>query len=197
MSQQYRAIDSNIMLHRSRESFLLTNGGGAGVADNNSSRAAVLGRLRADHDEIKALFCLYEEESALQVREYLLGRLCSCIKLHCTLEAGVFVPAVAEATGDLLVLGRTGAEYAGAMQIINETLAAAPDSERRNDLFSALKRYVYHHVSAAESAEGIFAQAQQSALPDWQAVERELIRRRKELTAAHEGAASRKPQGIG
>jgi hemerythrin-like domain-containing protein len=140
--------------------------------------------LTADHRAVKAMFKDYESlkaDGSDEEKAQLVGKICSSLTVHMTIEEEIFYPAVREAIDDEELMDEAEVEHASAKDLIAQ-LEADGESGHFGDHYDAkvkvLAEMIEHHVDEEESE--MFRQAKKAI--DSALVGAELEERRAELT---------------
>lgn len=141
---------------------------------------SALAILRREHQELLMLFENYQRRSSQNAKSLLLRRLCEQTRLHFTIEAGVFYPALFKNSSYCPVLAAVGEEYAEVIDLVNELADPSWIPASRQRCVVTLSKLVQTHVTIAEVPGGLFETATKQSL-DWPQVEAGLLRRRREL----------------
>ncbi len=144
---------------------------------------ATLEALCGEHREMVVLFTLVARTRCEVRRTELLRVLCNLIRLHLTVETGIFVPALSAHTGDATLLRNVGAEYAAIMALTNEIAATHACKEVRRARVRELRTRIAKHIRVMEASGGVLNRAEHYDL-DWQDLEHQISRRREELHAS-------------
>lgn len=111
--------------------------------------------LMQDHREVESLF--REFEYLQQNRGdtgSVIARTCAELKLHDTLETGIFYAAAGEAADDEAterLLGEAEVEHDQILELIEKLEQTAAGSAQRDACFTALAGHVKHHVLKDET----------------------------------------------
>jgi len=111
--------------------------------------------LMQDHREVESLF--REFEYLQQNRGdtgHVIASACAELKLHDTLEAGIFYAAAGEAADDEATgrrLGEAEVEHDQILELIEKLEQTAAGSVQRDACFTALAGHVKHHVLKDET----------------------------------------------
>ena len=111
--------------------------------------------LMQDHREVESLF--REFEYLQQNRGdtgHVIASACAELKLHDTLEAGIFYAAAGEAADDEATerrLGEAEVEHVQILELIEKLEQTAAGSVQRDACFTALAGHVKHHVLKDET----------------------------------------------
>lgn len=148
--------------------------------DAADCRESILAALRAEHAEIAALIARYLRTRDMPQRACLLPAMCNAVRLHFTVETGVFIPALARCTRDPTLLRRVGAEYATILSVVNELAAVHPGARGREFKVKQLRTLVMSHIERTEGMEGVLCRAARMKLR-WSELGLQMASRRDEL----------------
>lgn len=140
--------------------------------------------LKADHDEVEAMFNEYEtliESGKTTERKTLVTRICNALTVHATMEEEIFYPAARRAgTVDKDLVDEAAVEHQTLKDIIAR-LHAAPVSDPLYDAgVKVLSEYTKHHVREEENE--LFPQMKKSG-EDLAELGRRLQARKESLEA--------------
>ncbi len=122
---------------------------------SSSAEPDAIELLKADHDEVDAMFKEYEtlqENGTTTARKMLVIRICNALTVHATMEEEIFYPA-ARLTGsvDKALVDEAAVEHQTLKDIIAR-LQAAPVSDPLYDAgVKVLGEYTKHHVNEEEN----------------------------------------------
>ena len=107
--------------------------------------------LKAQHDEVEALFARIERDSIEDdEKEELFQELADNLAAHATIEEKLFYPAAyASKTEDML--REAVEEHLAIKRVIADLLTMTPDDENFDAKIKVLKEQVEHHVEEEES----------------------------------------------
>ena len=148
--------------------------------EESKSWPFALMELRKQHHVILEAFDRYLRVPHRLNRSELLMELCRQIRLHVTVEAGVFYPALADQLSSLAILAEAGVEFAYVTQLINEISDENTNAELLLRLTNRLRCHFLAHVEAAEKAGGLFERAATLDL-SWETLRHRLWERRQAL----------------
>ncbi|MDL2355475.1 MAG: hemerythrin domain-containing protein, partial [Pseudomonadota bacterium] len=139
--------------------------------------------LKADHQEVKAMFARYEElgERANAGKKKLAEQICNALTLHATIEEEIFYPALraaSKAAADLL--DEAEVEHAGAKELIAQIQQMDPEDDLYDAKVKVLGEQIDHHVGEEEGE--MFPLAKKTTL-DMAALGSEMAMRKDELAA--------------
>ncbi len=182
-------------------------GGGAKSAESDASGAAAKsgdgktgsgGRrddaitlLKADHQEVEALFAEFETASDRR-KAQIVREACQALIVHTLLEEELFYPACREAVDEDDPLDEAQVEHDSAKLLIRELLDGG-DDDYRDAKFKVLAEQVRHHVAEEEKPrDGIFAKAQSSGV-DTAELGRRIKARKQELMSRQDALRPSRP----
>ena len=125
---------------------------------------------------------LFVDFFALQTesrRHDLIPCICDAVKAHMALDAEIFYPHLAQATGDALVARSAAAEYVAAKDFLEELAHPDPADDQFVEHVHRLATMVSNHIREAEKPDGAFATALRSDM-DCAAIGHLLRRRQRE-----------------
>ena len=148
----------------------------------SGASADALGRLKADHDKIKALFGEFdilkgEANKDLRKAE-LVDQICYEVTLHSMLEEEILYPALRSSISDDALLDEADIEHAGARALIGQLEIMAPGDDHYDATVTVLGEEVAHHIDKEES--DMFDAARQAGL-DLEELGEQLAARKDEL----------------
>ena len=161
---------------------------GTGQAKQTKARSArakaqdAIKLLKADHDEVEALFAQYEKQKKKNGgQKYdLIDRICTALTVHAQIEEEIFYPAARDALdddGDEL-LDEAEVERSSIKSLIQQLEAMVPNDELCDAKVKVLSEYVKHHVKEEEGE--LFPKVKKTDL-DLDALGVELAERKAEL----------------
>ncbi|MFA9200441.1 MAG: hemerythrin domain-containing protein [Cypionkella sp.] len=154
------------------------------MADKQYTDAIML--LRADHDEVKALFKQFENAEGREDKQTIAEQICNELKIHTMIEEEIFYPALRGEIEEEDMIDEAIVEHDGAKVLINDIMAGGPDEEFYDAKVKVLQEQIEHHVEEEEQArEGMFAQAREADV-DLKALLEPMLARKEELTAQAE-----------
>lgn len=119
--------------------------------------------LKADHDEVAALFEQFETARSDKKKKQIADRVCMALTVHAKIEEEIFYPACkGEVEDDLL--DEAEVEHAGAKALIAQIEAGSPADKLWEARVTVLSEYIKHHVKEEEEPGGLFAQAKKAGL---------------------------------
>ena len=151
----------------------------------SGASADALGRLKADHDKIKALFGEFdilkgEANKDLRKAE-LVDQICYEVTLHSMLEEEILYPALRRSISDDALLDEADIEHAGARALIGQLEIMAPGDDHYDATVTVLGEEVAHHIKKEEVALFALFKAARSAGIDLDALGEQLAARKDEL----------------
>jgi hemerythrin superfamily protein len=138
--------------------------------------------LKADHDEVEALFAQYEKQKKKDgsERPELIEKICMALTVHARIEEEILYPAARnalEADGEDL-LDEAEVEHASIKSLVEQLEVMSWDDELRDAKVKVLSEYVKHHVKEEETE--MFPKIRKTDL-DLEALGTELAERKAEL----------------
>ena len=120
--------------------------------------------LKADHDNVKAMFERYEElgDRALASKKKLAREICLELTKHAVAEEEIFYSAVREAVGDEDMVDEATVEHACAKDLIAQILSMEPSDDLYDAKVKVLSEQIEHHVE--EEEDEMFPKAKKSGL---------------------------------
>jgi|SRR5688572_3214566 hemerythrin superfamily protein len=163
-------------------------GAGTGQAKQTKARSArakaqdAIKLLKADHDEVEALFAQYEKQKKRDgsQKSDLIDKICTALTVHAQIEEEIFYPAARDAldeAGDEL-LDEAEVEHSSIKSLVEQLEAMVPNDELCDAKVKVLSEYVKHHVKEEEGE--IFPKVKKTGL-DLDALGTELAERKAEL----------------
>lgn len=137
--------------------------------------------LKADHDNVKAMFERYEElgDRALASKKKLAREICLELTKHAIAEEEIFYSAVREAVGDEDMVDEATVEHACAKDLIAQILSMEPSDDLYDAKVKVLSEQIEHHVE--EEEDEMFPKAKKSGL-DMAALGQAIQARKDEIT---------------
>lgn len=105
-----------------------------------------LALLRADHEEVSALFADVEQARSAPRKKDIVAKICAVLSVHVQIEEEIFYPAVQEALKDKLLVPEAKVEHNGVKALIAQLAEVDPDAEMYDARIKVLSEYVKHHV---------------------------------------------------
>jgi hemerythrin superfamily protein len=156
------------------------------TASSKSARTAqpkdAVALLKADHDNVKALFKQYEAlgDRATTSKKKLATQICLELTKHAVAEEEIFYPAVRGADRDNEdIIDEATVEHASAKDLIAQILSMEPGDDLYDAKVKVLSEQIEHHVKEEESE--MFQKARDSDL-DLVALGEQIAARKEEVT---------------
>ena len=147
----------------------------------DGASADALGRLKADHDKVKALFREFDTLKGADNEDgrkaELVEQICYELTLHSMLEEEILYPALRRSIDDEL-LDEADIEHAGARELIGQLEIMAPGDDHYDATVTVLGEEVEHHI---EKEEVELFEAARSAGIDLDDLGEQLAARKDEL----------------
>lgn len=120
--------------------------------------------LKADHDNVKAMFERYEglSDRALASKKKLARQICLELTKHTIAEEEIFYSAVHEAVGDEDMVDEATVEHTCAKNLIAQILAMEPSDDLYDAKVKVLSEQIEHHVE--EEEDEMFLKAKKAKL---------------------------------
>ena len=148
----------------------------------SGASADALGRLKADHDNVKALFGKFDalkgEDNEDARKAELVDQICYELTLHSMLEEQIFYPALRRSINDDALLDEADIEHAGVRELIGQLEIMAPGDDHYDATVTVLGEEVAHHIGKEEVA---LFKAARSAGIDLDALGKQLAARKDDL----------------
>lgn len=142
--------------------------------------------LRADHDEVEALFKQFENAEGADDKRAIAEQICNELKIHTIIEEEIFYPALRGKIEEEDMIDEAIVEHDGAKVLINDIMDGGPDEEFYDAKVKVLQEQIEHHVEEEEQAkDGMFAQAREAKV-DVKALLEPMLARKQELKAQAE-----------
>ncbi len=138
--------------------------------------------LRADHQEVAAMFAQVANTTSPVKKKALVSQICTALSVHAQVEEEIFYPAVKQALKDKLLVPEAIVEQATMKALIDQVNGVEPDGEMYDARVTVLAEYVKHHVK--EEHTEMFPKAKTSTL-DMLALGAAMAERKAELMAQH------------
>jgi len=140
--------------------------------------------LKADHDEVEALFAQYEKQKKRDggQKSDLIEKICTALTVHAQIEEEIFYRAARDALdqeGDEL-LDEAEVEHSSIKSLVDQLEGMFPGDELCDAKVKVLSEYVKHHVKEEEGE--LFPKVKKTDL-DLDALGVELAERKAELMA--------------
>lgn len=164
------------------------------VAAKRHAKPAVqsaLALLRADHQEVSALFDRFErrkEKMTAAQKGALAQEICTALDVHARIEEEIFYPAVRPAIGDEALMDEAEVEHESLKELIAKIEEEGPAGEHFDAHVTVLGEYVKHHVK--EEQNEMFKKVRRTDL-DLKELGMKLKARKETLMARIEGATAR------
>jgi len=163
-------------------------GAGTGQAKQTKMRSGrskgqdAIKLLKADHDEVAALFAQYEKQKKKSGngKPELIDKICTALTVHAQIEEEIFYPAARNALeedGEAL-LDEAEVEHASIKSLVEQLDIMSWDDELCDAKVKVLSEYVKHHVKEEETE--MFPKIKKADL-DLDALGMELAERKAEL----------------
>jgi selenocysteine-specific translation elongation factor len=148
----------------------------------NGGASDALGRLKADHDKVTALFrefnALKGKPGKDRRKADLVDEICYELTLHSMLEEEIFYPVLRAAIDDDELLDEADIEHAGARELIGQLEIMAPGDDHYDATVTVLGEEVAHHI---EKEEGELFELARAAGIDLDDLGEQLAARKDEL----------------
>src|SRR5262245_24854976 len=146
-------------------------------------RPDAISLLKADHDEVSAMFEEFEGTSRKQPdtrqKSALAAKICEALTIHAQIEEEIFYPACHEEVEDAEdLLAEAKVEHQSLKELIAKIEAAQPGTEEFDAQVKVLGEYVRHHVK--EEQGELFPKVRKSEM-DLAEVGEQLEARKSEL----------------
>jgi selenocysteine-specific translation elongation factor len=152
-----------------------------GIQQNGGAPDA-LGRLKADHDKVTALFREFHALKGKQGKDRrkadLVDEICYELTLHSMLEEEIFYPVLRAAIDDDELLDEADIEHAGARELIGQLEIMAPGDDHYDATVTVLGEEIAHHI---EKEEGELFELAREAGIDLDDLGEQLAARKDEL----------------
>jgi hypothetical protein len=152
----------------------------ADVSDGETGEVDALRLLKADHQEVAAMFDEYEDLEEYGEKEVLAENICAALTVHAQIEEEIFYPAAREVleAEDAEVLNEADVEHASVKDLVSQIEAADADDGHFDATVSVLGEYVKHHVQEEETE--LFPKLEEAGL-DLADLGKKLAARKAEL----------------
>ena len=146
-----------------------------------------IGLLKDDHAKVKKALKEFEalDREDTRTAYELAMTVCADLKVHTTLEEGIFYPAVREAIQDDDLMNEAAVEHETAKMLIEQLENMQPDDPNFHATFTVLGEYVVHHM---KEEEGEMFPAAGKAELDFDGLAQRMKERREELLGEMEKA---------
>jgi hemerythrin superfamily protein len=136
--------------------------------------------LKQEHRQIAEWFTEYDSAGSDLPKQNLALRICRALRVHATMEADIFYPALLKATDDPMMFEIAVREHTDAQRLIEQIMQSSPMDELFDSKVRILADVVAQHVAEEECSGGIFDEAEESDM-DLQSLGIQLQLRRREL----------------
>ncbi len=144
--------------------------------------------LRADHDEVEALFKQFEDAEGTENKRAIAEQICNELKIHTIIEEEIFYPALRGKIEEEDMLDEAVVEHDGAKVLINDIMDGGPDEDYYDAKVKVLQEQIEHHVEEEEMPkDGMFAQARETDV-DLKALLEPMLARKEELKGLAESS---------
>lgn len=160
------------------------------IAAKRQAKPAVrsaLALLRADHEEVDALFKRYEarkEKMTDRQKAALAGEICTALTVHARIEEEIFYPTVRPQIDDDALMNEAEVEHESLKALIARIEGGSPADEIFDAHVKVLAEYVKHHVKEEQSE--MFKKVRRTDI-DLKELGARLMRRKDELMAEAKG----------
>lgn len=139
-----------------------------------------LAMLKADHQQVLALFADYEalSDRSKVSKKRLAERICTELRVHAELEEQLFYPAVRPQVDDDDLMDEALVEHAAAKDLIAQIEELDPDDELYDARVKVLSEQIEHHVKEEEGP--MFAQVRKAGI-DLQALGAQMAQLKQQL----------------
>lgn len=139
-----------------------------------------LAMLKADHQQVLALFADYEalSDRSKVSKKRLADRICTELRVHAELEEQLFYPAVRPQVDDDDLMDEALVEHAAAKDLIAQIEELDPDDELYDARVKVLSEQIEHHVKEEEGA--MFASVRKADI-DLQALGTQMAQLKQQL----------------
>jgi iron-sulfur cluster repair protein YtfE (RIC family) len=141
--------------------------------------------LMQDHREVESLFREFEYlQQNSRSTAHVIANVCAELKIHDTLETGIFYAAVSEAADDEKIdgfLDEAEEEHDTILELIEKLEQTAGDHKQRDAYFTALAGHVEHHMLREETER--FPLVKKLKRLDLDSIAATIKKRRAELMA--------------
>lgn len=142
--------------------------------------------LANDHRTVEALFEIFEAAKGVSVKEQLVRKICTELKVHAQIEEEIYYPAIRGKVEDA-DLDEAYVEHDSAKLLINELEASEPDESFYDAKVKVLSELIEHHVKEEEKQRDNLFQQTRAAEIDLVALGAQLQARKDELLTKAEG----------
>ena len=162
----------------------------AAAATSHRSPADAIALLRADHQQVSALFEQYEKARLASKKKAIVGEICSALRVHAQIEEELFYPAAKATLKDHELVPEALVEHASLKALMAQIEGKDPNGEEFDAKVKVLSEYVKHHVK--EEQNELFPKVRASRL-DIRDLGARLALRKAELLGA--GPQGQMPHG--
>jgi hypothetical protein len=150
------------------------------VADVSDGEIDALRLLKADHQEVAAMFDEYEDLEESGEKEVLAENICAALTVHAKIEEEIFYPAAREVleAEDVELLNEADVEHASVKDLVSQIEASDAEDGHFDATVSVLGEYVKHHVQEEETE--LFPKLEEAGL-DLAELGKKLAARKAEL----------------
>ncbi len=146
-----------------------------------TARQDAIALLRADHQEVTALFEQFEKTRSPVRKKSIVAQICKALTVHAQIEEEIFYPAVKAALKDHELVPEATVEHASVKDLIAQVQGVEPDGEMYDAKVTVMSEFVKHHVK--EEQGEMFPKAKKTKL-DLMALGEQLADRKQQLMAA-------------
>ena len=152
-------------------------------AVRRTSSGDAIALLKADHQNVSAMFDRFERSRQESVKDELARNICDELTAHTAVEEEIFYPAVREEIGDDDLMNEAAVEHASAKELIAQISKGRHGSDMFDAKVTVLGEYVKHHIK--EEQNEIFPKVRKSGL-DLKDLGARIQQRKDELTAGRQ-----------
>jgi hemerythrin superfamily protein len=134
--------------------------------------------LRADHENVSALFDQFESSRSAAKKKFIAAEICKELTVHAAIEEEIFYPAAKEALRDAEMVPEALVEHDGVKKLIAEIEGSEAEGEMFDARVKVLSELVKHHVK--EEQNELFPAVKKTAL-DLKDLGAQLAARKAEL----------------
>lgn len=121
---------------------------------NRSKAQDAVKLLKADHDEVAALFAQYEKQKKRSggQKTDLIQKICAALSVHAQIEEEIFYPAALVALDDSggELVHEAEVEHDSIRSLVEQLMTMMPNDEFYDAKVKVLSEYVKHHVKEEE-----------------------------------------------
>lgn len=151
------------------------------TAKKTPAKQDAIALLRADHQEVSALFEQFEKTRSPVRKKSIVDQICKALTVHAQIEEEIFYPAVKAALRDKELVPEATVEHASVKDLIAQVQGVEPDGEMYDAKVTVMSEFVKHHVK--EEQNEMFPRAKKTKL-DMAALGAQLADRKQQLMAA-------------